>query len=126
MDDEKVAYKGYEKMMQAGIKNVCIHKGLFAPGIEKQYPNLRALPTLRRGTGSQRLAAAQFVIYHSAYRHVGGDPNRRWRNSSAPVGFLDQRSCRHPGAIRRQTMSTATWVSCSRQRWWPSRMSAPH
>jgi hypothetical protein len=41
MDDEKVAYKGYEKMVAAGIKNVCIHKGLFAPGIEKQYPNLR-------------------------------------------------------------------------------------
>src|SRR3981081_1834722 len=40
-DDEKVAYKGYEKMVKAGIKNVCIHKGLFAPGIEKAFPNLR-------------------------------------------------------------------------------------
>src|SRR5436305_4984495 len=40
MDDEKVAYKGYEKMVASGIKNVRIHKGLFAPGLEKQYPNL--------------------------------------------------------------------------------------
>src|ERR1700716_3006144 len=38
IDDEKVAYKGYEKMVKAGIKNVCIHKGLFAPGVEKAFP----------------------------------------------------------------------------------------
>ena len=38
MDDEKVAYKGYEKMVKAGIKNVCIHKGLFAPGIRSSIP----------------------------------------------------------------------------------------
>ena len=28
-------------MVKAGIKNVCVHKGLFAPGVEKQFPNLR-------------------------------------------------------------------------------------
>jgi uncharacterized protein len=31
MDDEKVGYLGYEKMQKAGIKNVCVHKGLFPP-----------------------------------------------------------------------------------------------
>lgn len=29
MDDEKVTHLGYEKMQKAGIKNVCVHKGLF-------------------------------------------------------------------------------------------------
>ena len=41
MDDEKVAYKGYEKFVNAGIKNVCVHKGLFAPPLDRQFPNLR-------------------------------------------------------------------------------------
>ena len=41
MDDEKVAYKGYERMLTAGVKNVCVHKGLFAPGVEKEFPHLR-------------------------------------------------------------------------------------
>src|SRR3984893_17847913 len=36
LDDEKLAYKGYELMVKAGIKNVCVHKGLFAPSVEKQ------------------------------------------------------------------------------------------
>ena len=77
MDDEKVAYKGYEKMVKAGIKNVCIHKGLFAPGIEKQYPNLRGFADVADvGQAAKDWPQLNFVIYHSAYRHVGGDPKQ--------------------------------------------------
>ena len=75
LDDEKVAYKGYEKMVKAGIKNVCIHKGLFPPGIEKQYPNLRGFADVADvGQADKDWPQLNFVIYHSAYRHVGGDP----------------------------------------------------
>jgi predicted TIM-barrel fold metal-dependent hydrolase len=77
MDDEKVAYKGYEKMVKAGIKNVCIHKGLFAPGVEKQYPNLRGFADVADvGQAAKDWPQLNFVIYHSAYRHVGGDPKQ--------------------------------------------------
>jgi uncharacterized protein len=77
MDDEKVAYKGYEKMVKAGIKNVCIHKGLFAPGVEKQFPNLRGFADVADvGQAAKDWPALNFVIYHSAYRHVGGDPKQ--------------------------------------------------
>jgi predicted TIM-barrel fold metal-dependent hydrolase len=77
MDDEKVAYKGYEKMVKAGIKNVCIHKGLFAPGIEKQFPNLRGFADVADvGQAAKDWPQLNFVIYHSAYRHVGGDPKQ--------------------------------------------------
>jgi predicted TIM-barrel fold metal-dependent hydrolase len=77
MDDEKVAYKGYEKMVKAGIKNVCVHKGLFAPGIEKQYPNLRGFADVADvGQAAKDWPQLNFVIYHSAYRHVGGDPKQ--------------------------------------------------
>src|SRR6201996_5435233 len=40
MDDEKVTYKGYGKMLKAGIRNVCVHKGLFPPSTEARFPNL--------------------------------------------------------------------------------------
>lgn len=75
MDDEKVAYKGYEKMLAAGVKNVCVHKGLFAPSIEKQYPNLRGYADVADvGQAAKDWPQLNFIIYHSAYRHVGGDP----------------------------------------------------
>src|ERR1044072_1517944 len=75
MDDEKVAYKGNEKMVKAGIKNVCIHKGLFAPGIEKRYPNLRGFADVADvGQAAKDWPNLNFIISHPAYRHVGGDP----------------------------------------------------
>ena len=77
MDDEKVAYKGYEKMVKAGIKNVCVHKGLFPPGIEKQYPNLRGFADVADvGQAAKDWPQLNFIVYHSAYRHVGGDPKQ--------------------------------------------------
>jgi uncharacterized protein len=75
MDDEKVAYKGYEKMVKAGIKNVCVHKGLFPPSVEKQFPNLRGFADVADvGQAAKDWPQLNFIIYHSAYRHVGGDP----------------------------------------------------
>jgi predicted TIM-barrel fold metal-dependent hydrolase len=77
MDDEKVAYKGYEKMVKAGIKNVCVHKGLFAPGVEKEFPHLRGFADVADvGQAAKDWPQLNFVIYHSAYRHVGGDPKQ--------------------------------------------------
>lgn len=75
MDDEKVAYLGYEKMLKAGIKNVCVHKGLFAPSVEKKFPNLRGFADVADvGQAAKDWPQLNFVVYHSAYRHVGGDP----------------------------------------------------
>ena len=75
MDDEKVAYLGYDKMVKAGIKNVCVHKGLFPPSVEKQFPNLRGFTDVSDvGQAAKDWPQLNFVVYHSAYRHVGGDP----------------------------------------------------
>jgi uncharacterized protein len=75
MDDEKVAYKGYELMKKAGIKNICVHKGLFAPSVEKQFPHLRGYAdTVDVGQAAKDWPDMNFVIYHSAYRYVGGNP----------------------------------------------------
>ncbi|MDW4608182.1 hypothetical protein NQ312_27545, partial [Escherichia coli] len=48
---------------------------LFPPGIEKQYPNLRGFADVADvGQAAKDWPQLNFVIYHSAYRHVGGDP----------------------------------------------------
>ena len=39
-DDEKLMYPFYEKIAKAGINNVCIHKGLFAPAVAEKFPRL--------------------------------------------------------------------------------------
>ncbi|MDA0276870.1 MAG: hypothetical protein O3A91_11095 [Proteobacteria bacterium] len=48
LDDEKLMYPFYERLLKMlarypdrpGLKNVCIHKGLFPPVIEKRFPHL--------------------------------------------------------------------------------------
>src|ERR1700716_3346646 len=48
LDDEKLVYPFYEKLVKwskqypdrPGLKNVCVHKGLFSPAVEKQFPHL--------------------------------------------------------------------------------------
>src|SRR5439155_10763076 len=37
LDDEKLMYPFYEKALKTGIRNICIHKGLFAPAVEQQF-----------------------------------------------------------------------------------------
>jgi predicted TIM-barrel fold metal-dependent hydrolase len=75
MDDEKVTYKGYEKMVKAGIRNVCVHKGLFPESTSKQFPHLvRYADVSDVGKAAKDWPQLNFNIYHSAYRYVGGDP----------------------------------------------------
>jgi uncharacterized protein len=75
LDDERVTYKAYEKFVKAGIKNVCVHKGLFPPSVEKQFPHLTAYASADDvGQAAKDWPQLNFIIYHGAYRHVGGDP----------------------------------------------------
>jgi hypothetical protein len=75
LDDEKLMYPAYEKFVKAGIKNVCIHKGLFALAVEKQFPNLLEYADVRDvGNAAKDWPQLNFIIYHSGYRHVGGSP----------------------------------------------------
>jgi uncharacterized protein len=75
LDDEKLVYPAYEKFVKSGIRNVCIHKGLFAPSVEQQFPNLRPyVDASDVGQAAKDWPQLNFIIYHSAYRHVGGSP----------------------------------------------------
>ena len=76
LDDEKLMYPAYEKFVKSGIKNVCVHKGLFPVGMEKTYPNLLQYAMVSDvGRAAKDWPNLNFIIYHSGYRHVGGDPD---------------------------------------------------
>ena len=57
-DDEKLMYPFYAKIAKAGIKNVCIHKGLFAPAVAERFPHLLPSATWakRQGTGRSSIS----------------------------------------------------------------------
>ncbi len=75
MDDEKTTYRAYEKFVKAGVKNVCVHKGLFPTTMDKQYPNLRPFVDVSDvGKAAKDWPQLNFHIFHSGFRHVGGDP----------------------------------------------------
>jgi predicted TIM-barrel fold metal-dependent hydrolase len=73
MDDEKLVYPFYDKAWKAGIRNICVHKGLFPPSVERQYPHLRAYCDVRDvGQAAKDWPMLNFIIYHAAYRFPGG------------------------------------------------------
>ena len=72
MDDEKVTYKGYEKMAAAGIRNVCVHKGLFPVGAAKRWPHLEQYAAVDDvAKAAKDWPQLNFLVYHSGYRHIG-------------------------------------------------------
>lgn len=89
LDDEKLLYPFYEKAVAAGLKNICIHKGLFAPSLEKKFPNLtRHADVSDVAQAAKDWPQLNFVIYHSGYRHIGGRPEDAW-NEFTTTGRID-------------------------------------
>jgi predicted TIM-barrel fold metal-dependent hydrolase len=80
LDDEKLVYPAYEKFLAAGLKNVCIHKGLFPPSVEKQYPHLLEYSDVRDvAKAAKDWPQLNFIIYHGGYRFAGGGrPEDAW------------------------------------------------
>jgi len=68
LDDEKLMYPAYQKMVDAGITTICLHKGLLPPNAEQVTPGI----TPYAGVGDVGKAAKDwpqidFIIYHCAY-----------------------------------------------------------
>ncbi len=69
LDDEKVVYPFYEKIVKAGIPTVCIHKGLLPADYETSWPNVWQHNTVWDvGKAAKDWPQINFVIYHSALR----------------------------------------------------------
>jgi predicted TIM-barrel fold metal-dependent hydrolase len=73
LDDEKLVYPAYERFLKAGIRNVCVHKGLFPPSVEQRFPHLLAYSDVRDvGKAAKDWPQLNFIIYHGGYRWAGG------------------------------------------------------
>src|SRR5205814_2937384 len=56
-----------------GLMNVCIHKGLFPPSVEKDFPLLLEYSDVRDvGKAAKDWPQINFIIYHGGYRFAGG------------------------------------------------------
>jgi uncharacterized protein len=85
LDDEKVTYPFYEKLIKWSKNsptkiNVCIHKGLFPPEVEAKFPHLLAYSDVRDvGKAAKDWPQLNFIIYHSAWRWTGPNaPRDAW------------------------------------------------
>jgi predicted TIM-barrel fold metal-dependent hydrolase len=69
LDDEDLVYPFYEKAVKAGIRNVCIHKGLMPADYETSWEGLWEHATVSDvGKAAKDWPQINFIIYHSALR----------------------------------------------------------
>src|SRR5439155_37251 len=67
LDDQKLMYPFYEKIVKSGITTVCIHKGLLPIDYEKSWPGVRESNTVWDvGQAAKDWPQVNFVIYHAA------------------------------------------------------------
>jgi uncharacterized protein len=72
MDDEKLVYPFYEKIVKAGYDIVCVHKGLYPPSVAERFPHLTAYAAVDDvGKAAKDWPNIRFVVYHSAFRWTG-------------------------------------------------------
>ena len=68
MDSEET-YRGYAKIAAAGIRNVCVHKGLWGRALDKRFPHLAPHADVRDvAKAAKDWPQLNFIIYHAAYR----------------------------------------------------------
>lgn len=69
LDDDKLVYPFYQKIVKAGITTICIHKGILPADYEKSWPGVWEYATVRDlGKAAKDWPQIDFVIYHSALR----------------------------------------------------------
>jgi len=76
LDDQKLVYPFYEKIVKSGITTVCIHKGLLPADYEKSWPNVWQYNTVWDvGQAAKDWPQINFVIYHAALRPFMESPD---------------------------------------------------
>ncbi|MBL8378559.1 MAG: amidohydrolase family protein [Burkholderiales bacterium] len=78
LDDEKLLYPFYEKLVKASrtqpsLANVCVHKGLYPPSTTRQFPDLVKYADVSDvAKAAKDWPQLNFIIYHSGFRFTGG------------------------------------------------------
>ncbi len=76
LDDQKLIYPFYEKIVKAGIPTVCIHKGILPADYEKSWPGVWEYATVRDvGKAAKDWPQVNFVMYHAALRNFLESPD---------------------------------------------------
>lgn len=75
LDDEKLMYPAYERMVKAGIRNVCIHKGLLPEDYENVITHWRHAMVDDVGPAARDWPELNFIIYHSGFRPLLTSPD---------------------------------------------------
>jgi uncharacterized protein len=76
LDDERLMYPAYEKMVRHGITNVCVHKGLMPMNFLKHFANWKYGSVDDVPKAARDWPQLNFIIYHAAFRpslHVPDD-----------------------------------------------------
>jgi predicted TIM-barrel fold metal-dependent hydrolase len=75
MDDEKLVYPAYEKMMKSGVRTVCVHKGLLPADYETSVEHWRHAMVDDVGKAAKDWPGLAFVIYHSGLKPFLTEPD---------------------------------------------------
>ena len=88
LDDEKNVYPLYEKMVDAGVTTLCIHKGLMPADYLTSWPDIwQYATTWDVGRAARDWPQINFVIYHSAMRPFIELPDRELAQFEATGRF---------------------------------------
>jgi uncharacterized protein len=66
LDDEKLMYPAYERMVRSGIRTLCVHKGLVPNDYRTEYPNWEYATVDDLPKAARDWPELKFVIYHAA------------------------------------------------------------
>jgi uncharacterized protein len=75
LDDEKLVYPAYARMQKAGIRTICIHKGLVPPDYEKTFTHWRYAMVDDLARAARDWPDLTFVIYHAALKPLMTPPD---------------------------------------------------
>ncbi len=77
LDDETLMYPFYEKAVKAGIRNVCVHKGLMPADYEKSWAGVWQYNTAWDiGKAAKDWPQLNFIIYHGCLQAFQEPPDR--------------------------------------------------
>lgn len=68
LDDEKLVYPAYEKMVKSGVRTICIHKGLLPANYESSFEHWRHAKVDDVGKAAKDWPQFEFVIYHAGLK----------------------------------------------------------
>jgi len=124
LDDEQLMYGFYEKIDKAGIRNICIHKGLMPADYEESWAGVWKYQTpwdlLKVAKDWPQL---NFIIYHGCFRpwmDAAGAALAHLRRPATSSGLPTSPECR-----KRQAPRTCMprWAPVSPARRWSTRFS---